>query len=350
MPERARNRWRPANFTPPATPLRVTNALGTDGGAASIYLYDAIDEWGGEFGVSCAEFVAALNGIQASRLELHINSPGGDFFQAIGMRAALAAHPASVFVYIDGLAASAASVLATVGDRVIAARGSQVMIHKASSLAIGNSEDMRAQADLLDKVDRDIAQFYLDRSGQGDLDSWLEAMSVETWMTADEAVAAGLVDEVAADPARNRDDGVAVAAAANRWVLAAWRYAGRDEAPAPTPVTATTDDPVEPVEQPEPVAVEDTPPVEPTPLTAPLLDDDAVARIAEAVAERLAQRTPESPAPEAEAPVPPETSAVETADAPTPAALPMAGSPTPGPYAAWDPHLFRQSIRKAAAS
>jgi ATP-dependent protease ClpP protease subunit len=127
--ERARRRWRPSNFAPPTTPLRVSNALGTEAGAADLYLYDAIDEWGGEWGVSSSEFVAALSGITAGLIRLHLNSPGGSYYEAIAMRAALVAHPATVHVYVDGLAASAASILATVGERGTMAPGSQQMIH-----------------------------------------------------------------------------------------------------------------------------------------------------------------------------------------------------------------------------
>lgn len=433
----------------------VKNALGTDGGSvASLYLFGPIDEWGEECGaVSAAEFIAALNGVHASRLELHVNSPGGSAFEAIAMRAALVAHPATVDVYVDGLAASAASVLITAGRRVVMAPGSMQMVHRASSLAIGNAEDMLAQAALLEKVDREIAGFYLTRSGRGTVDSWLAAMSKETWFSADEAVDAGLADEVAADPVREQDEVLApVAAAADHWILASWRYAGRGDAPAPTLATGSTParvpvqfsldagsgsalanllmrmvrtgelspGPAAEVDLPPPVdPPEDTPPAppaapdpEPGPVAANQgtagpdlgpgpLDDAALSRIAEQVAERLApliapvasaaqpsgsdsrvqssdcqvrdiypdgtrrdhwQMTTggcmqfdnpvsrdEAQAVLASAPNPrtPEDPAGPSAAARPPAALPTAGPPKPESLPALDPELIRSAIRKA---
>lgn len=283
-----RARWRPSNFTPPPTPLRVSNALGADGGQAHLYLYDSIDSWGGEWGVSAAEFVEALNSIQASHLVLHLNSPGGDVWEATSMRAALAAHPATVHVHVDGLAASAASILATVAARVVMAPGSQQMIHRAASLALGNAQTMREAADLLDKVDNDIANFYLQRSGQGTVESWLAAMTAETWYSADEAVAAGLADEVASfggpDRAESPPEQQIAAAAPDRWIVAAWRYAGRDNAPAPT-----DPQPVEAAAQPEAAAPEaptpevDAPPPAELPTAGPTLTELVCSAIREGV-------------------------------------------------------------------
>jgi ATP-dependent protease ClpP protease subunit len=357
-----RARWRPSNLKPPTrTPdqplLRITNALGTDGGSACLYLLGPIDEMGAEWGgVSAAEFIAALNGVQAGRLDLRVSSPGGSFHEACAMRAALVAHPAYVTAYVDGLAASAASVLITGADKVIQARGAQQMCHRASCLAIGTAADLRADADLLDKVDRDIAGFYLERSGQGSVESWLSAMDAETWYTAEEAVAAGLADEIAADPVRTRDtetEQVPVAASVDHWILATYRYAGRGEAPSPVTAEAepATGEPVFDAVGAEARPVELAEPAEPAPLTAPLLDDDAVARIAEAVAERLAQRTP-APTPEA---APTEAAPSETPATPAPQVAPVAAALPPTALTVealapqFDPALFRAAIRKAAS-
>lgn len=249
-----RRRWRPSNFARPDAPLRVVNAV--EGGGeetAAIYLYDAIDDWGGEWGVSASEFVAALSAIRASRLQLRLNSPGGSFFEAVAMRAALVAHPATVDVYVDGLAASAASLLATVGDRVVMAPGSQMMIHNASTFAWGNADGLRGEADLLDRIDADIANFYVGKAG-GQAKSWRVRMRDETWYNAAEAVAAGLADEVAAAPtaapapgedeptvpdptAPDEGDGqkdlTSQLASAAREAAARWTYPDRAAAPDP---------------------------------------------------------------------------------------------------------------------
>lgn len=358
MTERAR--WRPTNLAPrPAAAgplLRVTNALGTDGGGvASLYLFGPIDEWGEECGaVSASEFIAALNGIQAGRVDLHVNSPGGSAFEALTMRAALVAHPAVVDVYVDGLAASAASVLITAARRTVMSPGSMQMVHRASSLAIGNSEDMLAQAALLEKVDRDIAGFYLARSGKGTVDSWLSAMSAETWYSSAEAVEAGLADEVAADPERTREQPAPeqpvepAMAAADHWILATYRYAPAPLASAPEPA------PVEPVSDPEPepaaaeVPDEDATPDAsaddpPKPAPSAALDDEALSRLAEQVAERLAPLL----TPAASGNAVPETPAAPAAAAPPPVALPTAG-PTPESPPVSISELIRSAVRKAS--
>lgn len=166
--------------------------------ATSIYVYDVIDSWGGEWGVSAPELLTAMAN-RPGPLALHLNSPGGDYFEAVAMRAALAAHAGPVTVYIDGLAASAASVLATVGDRVVIAPGAQIMVHNASSGVMGNAAELRKQADLLASIDLDIASFYALKAG-GEPKDWSAAMDAETWYTAEQAVAIGLADEVAGEP------------------------------------------------------------------------------------------------------------------------------------------------------
>jgi hypothetical protein len=155
------------------------------------------------------------------------------------------------------------------------------------------------------------------------------AIAAETWYSADEAVAAGLADEVAADPVRTRDidEQVPVAASADHWILATYRYAGRGEAPSPVTAEAepATGEPVFDAVGAEARPVELAEPAEPAPLTSPLLDDDAVARIAEAVAERLAQRTP-APTPEA---APAVAAPSETPATPAPQVAPVAAAPPP---------------------
>lgn len=218
--------------------LRVVDAVG--GGEADLYLYDAIDSWGGEWGVSAKEVVAALVSVRAATLNVHLNSPGGDYFEGVAIRTALVGHAATVNIFVDGLAASAASVVATAGERVVIAQGGQIMIHEARTISIGTADDMRGTADVLDKIGDDIAGMYAARAG-GEVAEWRGLMRAETWFTADEAVAAGLADELAAGPARPDEpeepdepdeDEPAGARAAARWVQQ-WRHPGRDAAPAP---------------------------------------------------------------------------------------------------------------------
>lgn len=208
--------------------LRVDRTPNVDADGATLYLYDAIDSWGGDWGVSASDVRAALTEIGSAAVELHINSPGGDYFEAVAIYNTLQAHAGAITVHIDGLAASAASVIAMVGERVIMGQGSQLMIHDALTMAFGNAGEIRKTADLLDQCSDDISGFYARRAG-GDPAAFREAMRAETWYTADQAVAAGLADEVAgAAPTP------AVAASAERWI-AALRPAPLAPEPGPIP-------------------------------------------------------------------------------------------------------------------
>lgn len=194
----------------------------TEDGVAVMRLYDPIDSWGGEWGVSAKEFVAALGDVDASEIRLHINSPGGEVYEAIAVLNALRAHPARVVAIVDGIAASAASFVAAGADELIMARNAELMIHDAWGICIGNAADMRDLASRLDHVSDNIASIYADKAG-GTVEDWRAAMLAETWYSADEAVAAGLADRVGetADAARNAFD------------LSVFTYTGRAEAPPP---------------------------------------------------------------------------------------------------------------------
>lgn len=177
---------------------RVRNAADR----AEILIYGPIDDWDG---VSASAFVRELRAITASAIDLHINSPGGLVFDAIAIHAALKNHAATVDVYVDGLAASAASFVAMAGDTVTVEKPAKLMIHDANGLVLGNAADMRQMADLLDELSDTIAGIYADRAG-GSVASWRDAMRAETWYSAADAVAAGLADKVANDtPAAPED-------------------------------------------------------------------------------------------------------------------------------------------------
>lgn len=207
-----------------------------DGGPAEVWLYDEIGFWG----VSAEEFCRALAGIDASEILLRVNSPGGDVFDGTAMYNALVDHPATVTCRVEGLAASAASFIAQAADKVIMGRGAEMMIHDASGLCIGNAQDMGEMAAILDRVSDGIAGIYHDRAG-GSATSWRATMRGEQWYTSDEAVTAGLADEVMAAPKKRTAEPAAARAGerpAAGWDLSVFRYAGRDAAPAPDAVAA----------------------------------------------------------------------------------------------------------------
>jgi len=210
--ERALRRHRWTNLAP--APFREGVRAVTAASEPELLIYDYIDSWGGEWGVSAAEVLAALDVIgDVPALTVRLSSPGGDYFEGVSIHNALLRHPATVTVHVDALAASAASVIAMAGDRVVMGQGAQIMIHEAASAAFGRADDMRACAVMLDQTNDDIAGFYAARTG-GDVAAWREAVRQETWYTAAQAVAAGLADEVATPPARVTPPAEAPAAAA----------------------------------------------------------------------------------------------------------------------------------------
>jgi ATP-dependent protease ClpP protease subunit len=218
--------------------VKVTNhATGPE-----MWIYDEIGYWG----ITASDVVAELSALgSAATLTVHMNTPGGDVFDGIAIYNALADHPATVTVVVDSLAASAGSFIAMAGDTVRMNRSSQMMIHDASGLCIGNSADMAEMQTMLDRISDTIASMYAARAG-GDTASWRGLMQAETWYSADEAVAAGLADETATEQADADPEAALVAA----FDLTCFHYAGRDESPGPVPVAAAV--------EPEPEA--ETPP------------------------------------------------------------------------------------------
>lgn len=216
-----------------------------DGTTALIRLYDPIDGYGADWGVSAKEFAAALDGLPANveEIRLHLNSPGGDVFDGIAIVNALRAQKARVVAIVDGIAASAASFIAASADETIMAANSELMIHDAWGLVVGNASEMQAMADQLNHISDNIASIYAAKAGTG-VDVWRAAMAAETWYSAEEAVAAGLADSVAKAPEK------AAAGSKARHDLSIFTYAGRREAPAPGQP-----------EQPEPQQIEPETPV-----------------------------------------------------------------------------------------
>lgn len=213
-----------------------------DGGPTEIWLYDEIGFWG----VSAEMFNQALAEIDTTEILLRVNSPGGDVFDGTAMYNALVDHPATVTCRVEGLAASAASFIAQAADKVVMGRGAEMMVHDASGLCIGNSADMQEMAAILDRVSDGIAGIYHDRAG-GSTASWRATMRGEQWYTADEAVAAGLADEVMAAPKKRGAESAAARAdvgPAAGWDLSVFRYPGRDAAPAPDATAAPEPVPV----------------------------------------------------------------------------------------------------------
>lgn len=162
---------------------------------AEIMIYDPIGgDWYGN-GVTAQRFVddlAALGDVKD--ITVRINSPGGEVFDGFAIYNALKNHPAQVHVQIDGLAASIASVIAMAGDLVTMGTGAMIMIHDPWSIALGDADDFRGAAEMLDQIKVGIIDAYAVRTGI-DRDELSTMMDKETWLTVDEAIEKGFADE-----------------------------------------------------------------------------------------------------------------------------------------------------------
>lgn len=201
-----------------------------DDGSVSLYLYDPIDSYGGYWGVSAKEFAEALADLPegTSEIRLHINSPGGEVWDAMAIVNQLRRHPARTVAIVDGIAASAASVIAVTADETVMGVGSQLMIHDAWNIAIGDEADMLAMADRLGKSSDALARIYAQKAG-GTAEEWREAMRAESWYYGAEAVAAGLADRAEGEGVETDTD----AGSARIFDLSMFRFGGRESAPEP---------------------------------------------------------------------------------------------------------------------
>ena len=130
-----------------------------------------------------------------SDLNVFINSDGGDVFAGQAIYSMLKRHPATVTVYVDGLAGSIASVVAMSGDRVVMPRNAMMMVHNPWTMGIGDAEQFRKIADSLDQIRESILVAYQDKTGKT-RDDLIPMLNAETWMTAEQAVQQGFADEV----------------------------------------------------------------------------------------------------------------------------------------------------------
>ncbi len=197
-----------------------------DGDTSRIYIEGPIDPW---WGASADAFRAALAAVNGP-VHVHINSPGGDVFEARAMQAAVVKHNAEVHMHVDGLAASAASFFALRGNSLSLTRGGMLMVHEAWTVGYGNKAELRKTADLLEQIDADLVRDYAARTGkpEAEVKGWIEA---ETWFGVDDALALGFIDQIEPNTRRGQE----ASALAARWNLSAYKAAPKFEAPKPPP-------------------------------------------------------------------------------------------------------------------
>ena len=191
---------------------RVAN-LAAD--TTEIILYGEISPY---WGITADRVMEQLNAVTTAKLTLRINSVGGDIFEAAAIYNAIRRHPSEKTAAIDGLAASCASWLALAADKVTIGTGAYMMIHNVWTYTAGEAADLRAEADLLDKMSANIAAIYAAKTGTP-VENWVALMDAETWFTAAEAVEAGLADEESDTLLLDVPDPAAAAAMTNRFDL-----------------------------------------------------------------------------------------------------------------------------------
>lgn len=171
-------------------------AAATVGARAQVYIFGVIVDykWDAE-DVTAKEFLDAINPL--GDFDLRINSPGGSVTAGNAMYNGLRRHQGRIDVYIEGIAASMASVVAMAGTRIIMPANAMMMIHDPWSYAVGNSSEMRKSADILDKMKIGMVAAYADKSGM-ETTEIEKLMTAETWITAAEAVKMGFADEIEA--------------------------------------------------------------------------------------------------------------------------------------------------------
>lgn len=165
------------------------------GKTPELWVYGDIGEW---LDVDSRDFVQQIRSIDGPAIDVRINSNGGSVTTAQAIYSLLKSHGATITVYIDGIAASAASIITMAGDEVIMPSNAMLMIHNPATIAWGDSADMRKVADVLDKFRDTIIEVYTNKSGMA-RDDLIKLMDQETWLTAREAHALGFVDTIASD-------------------------------------------------------------------------------------------------------------------------------------------------------
>ncbi|WP_422851449.1 ClpP-like prohead protease/major capsid protein fusion protein [Erwinia amylovora] len=209
-------------------------------GRVEIFLYDVIGSWG----ITAQQFVADCKeaGVfEASAVDLHIHSPGGDVMQGFAIYNTLARLKAKLDIWVDGIAASMASMIVCLpGATVHMPENAWLMIHKPWGGIAGDSDDMRDYADWLDRNEALMLRAYMNKTGLGE-DELQSMLKAETWMNGAEALEKGFADTLEPE--------LQAAACVNENKLKDYQnmpqqikglFTPRAEAPVPQPVAAPT--------------------------------------------------------------------------------------------------------------
>lgn len=231
-----------------------------------IVLHGTVGQIYWEEGFTARDVIEALAALGRDKdVTVHINSGGGVAWEGVAIYNALDSHRGKVTCVVDGIAASAASIIAMAGDETVMAAGSLMMIHDPALFTMGDAADHKKSIEVLDKLGDQLAGIYADKTGSS-TDALRELMRAETWLTADEAVSlkfADRSDQAAAAEAMAFNYGAYQQTPDTLRALAAERnWNKKPEASTPAPKLEA--EPAADVEAPAPVA-------DPAPAPAPVV-------------------------------------------------------------------------------
>lgn len=163
-------------------------------GGVEISIYDEI----GFGGVTAKDFLAEIKKYKGQHIDLRINSVGGSVIEGAAIYNSLRRHKGGLTVHVDGLAASMASVIAMAGEEIVMAGNAMLMIHNPWSMTMGDADDLRKEADVLDKLKATLVNAYVRKTGM-ETEDIAAMMDEETWLNATQSVAMGFADEIEDD-------------------------------------------------------------------------------------------------------------------------------------------------------
>jgi len=161
------------------------------GNSADIYIFDEI----GTYGVTAQDFISEIKGLKDMPINLRINSLGGDVFDGMAMYNVIKRRESKTTVYIEGIAASIATIIALGADEIVMAENSLFMIHNAWGGASGEAKDMRKTAETLEKITSELTDIYVKKTGLS-YDAVAQMMDEETWLNAEEAYKLRFIDTI----------------------------------------------------------------------------------------------------------------------------------------------------------
>lgn len=180
-----------------ATASKFFNFIPKSDGGVRILLYGDVGHWADIDSRQVVSELLSLEGLYSS-IDIHINSMGGDVFSGIAIFNALRQSKANITIYIDGLAASIAGIIALCGKPLYMSQYARLMLHKVSGGAYGSAKELRETADLIDDLEKSLADMISSRVNltPEEVHSRYFADGADHWLTAHEALELGMIDGI----------------------------------------------------------------------------------------------------------------------------------------------------------